>query len=129
MTAKVDQMITDLKSITLMEASELVDKIEAVFKVDASAPAAVGVGVAPPAGEEAEKVEEKTSFDVTLEDVPSDKRVAVLKVIRKLTDLGLAEAKAFTTSLPKALKEGVNKEDAETAKSELEAAGAVVTLS
>lgn len=112
-----------------MEATELVDTMEMIFKIDASAPTAVGVGVPQPAGEEAEKVEEKTSFDVTLEDVPNDKRVAVLKVIRKLTDLGLAEAKAFTTSLPKALKEGVNKEDAETAKSELEAAGAVVTVS
>lgn len=129
MASNVEQIMTLLKTLTLMEATELVEDMQTVFKVDASAPAAVGAGVAQQAApEEAEKAEEKTAFDVTVEDVPSDKRVAVLKVIRKLTDLGLADAKAFTTSLPKALKEGVNKEDAENAKSELEAAGAVVSI-
>ena len=128
MAGNVDQIMTLLKDLTLMEATELVDTMQTVFKVDASAPAAGGVAVSQAAPEEAEKEEEKTAFDVTVEDVPSDKRVAVLKVIRKLTDLGLADAKAFTTSLPKALKEGVNKDDAENAKSELEAAGAVVSI-
>ncbi|MCL4165748.1 UNVERIFIED_CONTAM: hypothetical protein GTU68_034156, partial [Idotea baltica] len=73
-------------------------------------------------------VEEKTTFDVLVEDVAQDKRVAVLKVIRKLTSLGLADAKAFTTSLPKALKEGVSKDEADEAKEALEAAGAKVTI-
>ncbi len=79
-------------------------------------------------GSGAEAAEEKTTFDVVVEDLASDKRVAVLKVIRKLTSLGLAEAKEFTTSLPKTLKEGVSKEEAEEAKTALEEAGAKVTI-
>ena len=76
----------------------------------------------------AEPVEEKTTFDVILEDIASDKRVAVLKVIRNLTSLGLKEAKDFTTSLPKAVKEGTSKEDAEAAKQQLELAGGKVKI-
>ena len=72
--------------------------------------------------------EEKPTFDVIVKDVASDKRVAVVKVIRKLTSLGLADAKAFTTDLPKALKEGVSKEKADEAKTALEEAGAKVSL-
>ena len=125
----VEQIIDQLKTMTLMEATNLVSEIETTFNVDASAPVASGVATANPAGEVGEAAaEEKTSFDVTLETVPSEKRVAVLKVIRKLTSLGLADAKAFTTALPKALKEGVDKAEAEEAKTALEAAGATVTL-
>lgn len=125
----VEQIIDQLKTMTLMEATSLVSEIETTFNVDASAPVASGVATASPAGEVGEAAaEEKTSFDVTLETVPSEKRVAVLKVIRKLTSLGLADAKAFTTALPKALKEGVDKAEAEEAKTALEAAGATVTL-
>ena len=75
-----------------------------------------------------EAAEEKTTFDVILEDVASDKRVAVLKVIRNLTQLGLTEAKEFTTSLPKTVKEGVSKDDADEAKTQLEEAGGKVTI-
>lgn len=125
----VEQIIDQLKTMTLMEATSLVSEIEATFNVDASAPVSSGVATTSPAGEVGEAAaEEKTSFDVTLETVPSEKRVAVLKVIRKLTSLGLADAKAFTTALPKALKEGVDKAEAEEAKTALEAAGATVTL-
>ena len=129
MPSTVETIIDQLKTLTLLEATELVAQIEEVFGVDASAPVG-GMVVAPGAdtGGAAEAVEEKTTFDVMVEDVASDKRVAVLKVIRKLTTLGLAEAKQFTTSLPKALKEGVSKDEADEAKTALEAAGATVTI-
>ena len=127
MSKNVEQIIEQLKTLTLLESTELVSQIEEVFGVDASAPAGgMMVASVETAGEEA--VEEKTSFDVLVEDVAQDKRVAVLKVIRKLTDLGLADAKAFTTSLPKVLKEGIPKEEADEAKEALEAAGAKVTI-
>jgi len=129
MSTTTNEIIEKLKSITLLEAAELVSQIEETFGVDASA--SVGTNFLPAGGESAggqEAAEEKTSFDVILEDVPSDKRVAVLKVIRNLTSLGLKEAKEFTTSLPKALKESVSKEEADTAKQQLEEAGAKVKI-
>lgn len=130
MSTTTDELIEKLKTITLFEASELVAQIESTFGVDASAP--VGGFMAAPAGVagggEAEAAEEQTTFTVTLEDVASDKRVAVLKVIRNLTQLGLKEAKEFTTSLPKAVKEGVSKEEADEAKAQLEEAGGKVTI-
>jgi large subunit ribosomal protein L7/L12 len=125
----VEQIIEQLKTLTLIESSELVKKIEETFGVDASAPAvgAVMMGTGQESASQ-EVVGEKTTFDVLVKDIASDKRVAVLKVIRKLTSLGLAEAKEFTTSLPKALKEGVSKEEAEVAKKDLELAGATVDI-
>lgn len=128
MSTTVEQIIDQLKTLTLIESSELVSQIEETFGVDASA----SVGAAMPAmaqggGEEA--AVEKTTFDVMVEAIVADKRVAVLKVIRKLTSLGLAEAKEFTTSLPKALKEGVSKDEAEETKKALEEVGATVTIS
>lgn len=125
----VEQIIEQLKTLTLIESSELVKKIEETFGVDASAPVggAVIMGTSQESASQ-EVVEEKTTFDVLVKDIASDKRVAVLKVIRKLTSLGLAEAKEFTTSLPKALKEGVSKEEAEEAKKDLESAGATVEI-
>lgn len=130
MSATTDELIEKLKTITLFEASELVAQIESTFGVDASAP--VGDFVATPgagaAGAAAEAEEAQSAFNVVLEDVASDKRVAVLKVIRNLTQLGLKEAKEFTTSLPKAVKEGVSKEEAEEAKTQLEEAGGKVTI-
>lgn len=128
MSTTVEQIIEQLKTLTLLEATELVSQIEEVFGVDASAPVGVPMVAGTEMGAAAEAVEEKTTFDVMVEDVASDKRVAVLKVIRKLTSLGLAEAKQFTTSLPKALKEGVSKDEAEQAKKALEEAGAKVTI-
>jgi large subunit ribosomal protein L7/L12 len=76
----------------------------------------------------AEPEEEKTEFDVILEDVPADKKIAILKVVRGLTGLGLKEAKELVEAAPKAVKEGVTKDDAEAAKKELEEAGAKVTV-
>nr|YP_009106031.1 ribosomal protein L12 [Choricystis parasitica]AIT94863.1 ribosomal protein L12 [Choricystis parasitica] len=132
MSATTDELIEKLKTITLFEASELVAQIESTFGVDASAPvggfvAAPGAGAAGGGGG-AEAAEEQSTFSVVLEDVAGDKRVAVLKVIRNLTQLGLKEAKEFTTSLPKAVKEGVSKEEAEEAKTQLEEAGGKVTI-
>jgi len=132
MSATTDELIEKLKTITLFEASELVAQIESTFGVDASAPvggfvAAPGAGAAG-GGSAAEAAEEQSTFSVVLEDVAGDKRVAVLKVIRNLTQLGLKEAKEFTTSLPKAVKEGVSKQEAEEAKTQLEEAGGKVTI-
>ena len=129
MVTKVEEIIAQLKTLTLIESTELVGQIEQVFGVDTSLPVGGGIMMAPTGektGEEA--VEEKTTFDVVVEELASDKRVAVLKAIRKLTSLGLAEAKQFTTSLPKPLKENVSKEEAEEAKTILEEAGAKVTI-
>lgn len=130
MSATTDNILEQLKSLTLLEASELVKQIEEAFGVSAAAPvggmmmAAPGAGAAPAA----EEVEEQTAFDVILEEVPADKKIAVLKVVRTITGLGLKEAKDVVESTPKSIKEGVTKEDAEAAKKELEEAGAKVKI-
>lgn len=131
MSTTTNEILEKLKSITLLEAAELVAQIEETFGVDASAPVAGGFIAAPNdtgAGQK-EVVEEQTTFDVILEDVPSDKRVPVLKIIRNLTALDLKEAKESITSLPKAIQQGVSREDAEAAKKQLEEAGAKVKIS
>lgn len=125
--SKLESILNELKTLTLMDTADLVKQIEETFNVNATP---VGGPMMPMASTEvAEKAEEKTTFDLTLQEVASDKRVAVLKIIRKLTGVGLAEAKAFTTSLPKVLKEGIIKEEAEEAKKTLEEAGAKVSIS
>jgi large subunit ribosomal protein L7/L12 len=131
MSTTTNEIIEKLKSITLLEAAELVSQIEETFGVDASAPVGGGFIAAPGAAgaSAAEVVEEKTTFDVIIEDVPSDKRVPVLKVVRNLTSLDLKEAKEAITSLPKTIQQGVSKDDAETAKQQLEEAGAKVKIS
>nr|QDE53561.1 50S ribosomal protein L12 [Micractinium sp. LBA 32]QFR50588.1 50S ribosomal protein L12 [Auxenochlorella pyrenoidosa] len=130
MSTTTNEIIEKLKSLTLLEAAELVSQIEETFGVDASAPVGGGFIAAPGAagGAAAEAVEEKTTFDVIIEDVPSDKRVPVLKVVRNLTSLDLKEAKEAITSLPKAIQQGISKEDAESAKQQLEEAGAKVKI-
>ena len=127
MSEKIDQIVEELKTLTLLEASELVSKIEETFGVDASA--AVGGGMMMAAAPAAvEEVEEKTEFNVMLDEVPSDKKIAVLKVVRSLTGLGLKEAKELVESAPKQVQEGVAKDAAEAAKKQLEEAGAKVSL-
>ena len=129
MSTTTDAIIEQLKSITLLEAAELVSQIEETFGVDASAPVGGGmVMAAGPAAGGGEAVEEKTEFDVMLDDVPSDKRIAVIKAVRALTSLGLKEAKGLIESCPKAIKEGVSKDDAEAAVKELEAAGGKASI-
>ena len=130
MTTKIETIIEDLKSLTLLEAAELVKQIEDVFDVDASV--AVGPSVAMMPGiatpDSTEAVEEKTEFDVLLEEVEASKKIAILKVVRGLTGLGLKEAKEFVESVPKVVKEATSKEDAEEIKSKLEEAGAKVVI-
>mgnify|MGYP003339724225 CR=1 FL=1 len=135
MSAKTDEILEQLKSLSLLEASELVKQIEEAFGVDASAAGGGGMmmmapGLIPGAGggAAAEPEEEKTQFDVILESVPADKKIAVLKVVRSLTGLGLKEAKDLVEAAPKPVKEGVSKDDSEAAKKELEEAGATVTV-
>ena len=125
MSAATDEILEKLKTLSLLEASELVSQIEETFGVSAAASA--GVVMAAP-GAPAEAEEEKTEFDVVLEEVPKDKKIAILKVVRTITGLGLKEAKEMVESTPKALKEGVPKEDAEETKKKLEEAGAKVTV-
>ena len=108
-----EEIIDALKEMTLLEASELVKAIEDTFGVSAAAAAA--------------EEEEKTNFDVVLEGF-GDNKIAVIKVVRALTSLGLKEAKEVVEGAPKAVLEGAKKEDAEAAKKQLEEAGATVTL-
>ena len=126
MSEKIDQIVENLKTLTLLEASELVTKIEETFGVDASAP--TGGMVMTAAAPIAEEVEEKTEFNVILDDVPADKKIAILKVVRGLTGLGLKEAKELVESAPKAIQEGVAKDAAEDAKKQIEAAGGKASL-
>ena len=118
-----EEIIEALKEMTLLEASELVKAIEDTFGVSAAAPAAVVAGPAAAAPAE----EEKTEFDVVLEGF-GDNKIQVIKVVRELTSLGLKEAKEVVESAPKAVLEGVKKEDADAAKEKLEAAGAAVSI-
>ncbi|MCI7730661.1 50S ribosomal protein L7/L12 [Enorma burkinafasonensis] len=120
-----EEIIEALKEMTLLEASELVKAIEDTFGVSAAAPAAVVAGPAAAGAGAAE--EEKTEFDVVLEGF-GDQKIQVIKVVRELTSLGLKEAKEVVEGAPKAVLEGVKKEDAEAAKEKLEAAGAAVSL-
>jgi large subunit ribosomal protein L7/L12 len=131
MSQKTMEIIDKLKSLTLLEAAELVSEIEETFGVDASVAMNSGVVMASSSSGSAapiEAVEEKTSFQVIIEKVPEDKRVPVLKVIRSLTSLGLREAKELTTGLPKILKDSASKEEATDAKKQLEEAGATILI-
>ncbi len=131
MSTATDEILEKLKSLTLLEAAELVKQIEDAFGVSAAAPAGgMMMMAAPGAGgaAAAEPVEEKTEFDVILESVPADKKIAVLKIVRELTGLGLKEAKDLVESAPKPVKEAIAKEAAEDAKKRIEEAGAKVTV-
>jgi large subunit ribosomal protein L7/L12 len=126
MSEKIDQIVEDLKTLTLLEASELVTKIEETFGVDASASAGGGMVMA--AAVAAEEVEEKTEFNLMLDEVPADKKIAVLKVVRSLTGLGLKEAKELVESTPKQIQEALGKDAAEDGKKQIEAAGGKASL-
>jgi large subunit ribosomal protein L7/L12 len=127
MSEKITQIVEELKTLTLLEASELVTAIEETFGVDASA--SVGGNIVMAAAPAAvEEVEEKTEFNVMLDEVPADKKIAVLKVVRTLTGLGLKEAKELVESTPKVIQEALGKEAAEDAKKQIEDAGGKVSL-
>ena len=128
MSDKISQIVDGLKTLTLVEAAELVASIEETFGVDASSAAMGTPMVAANAGGAAEEAEEKTEFTVFLESFPPAKKIAVLKIVRSITGLGLKEAKTLVESAPKEIQTGVTKEVAEDAKKQLEEAGAEVTL-
>ena len=119
---KITAMIEEVKSLTVLELNELVKALEEEFGVSAAAMAAPAAGAAAAA-----PAEEKTEFDVVLAEIGSEK-IKVIKVVREVTGLGLAEAKAMVEAAPKAIKEGISKEDAEALKAKLEEVGAKVEL-
>jgi large subunit ribosomal protein L7/L12 len=120
-----EQLIDAFKELSLIELSEFVKAFEETFEVTAAAP--VAVAAAPAAGAGAAAAEEKDSFDVVLESA-GDQKIAVIKEVRALTNLGLGEAKALVDGAPATVLEGANKDAAEKAKAALEGAGAKVTL-
>ena len=126
MSEKIDQIVESLKTLTLLEASELVTKIEETFGVDASASVGGTMVMATPAV--VEEVEEQTEFNVILDEVPADKKIPILKIVRSITGLGLKEAKELVESAPKSIKENIAKDAAEDVKKQLEAAGGKASL-
>ena len=130
MSAKTDEILESLKSLSLLEASELVKQIEEAFGVSAAASAGV-VMAAPGAaagGDGGDAAEEKTEFDVILESFDAAAKIKVLKAVRNATGLGLGDTKALVEAAPKVVKEGISKDDAEALKKEIEEAGGKVTL-
>merc|ERR1719331_1011177 len=130
-TAVVEDIMDKLKGLTLLEASELVKEIEDTFGVDASAGGG-GMMMAMPAmgggdaAAEAGGGEEQTEFDIMLTDVPADKKIAILKVVRTITGLGLKEAKDMVEKAPVQIKEAASKEDVDSIKAQIEEAGGMV---
>lgn len=121
---KIAAMIEEIKALTVLELSELVHAVEEEFGVSAAAAVAVAV---PAEGGAASAAEEKTEFDVELTEVGAEK-IKVIKAVREITGLGLAEAKALVDGAPKVIKEAASKDDADAAKAKLEEVGAKVTL-
>jgi large subunit ribosomal protein L7/L12 len=127
MSATTDQILEQLKTLSMLEASELVKQIEEAFGVSAAASAGV-VMAAPGAAAAAEPVEEQTEFDVILDSFDAAAKIKVLKAVREATGLGLGEAKALVEAAPKAVKEGISKADAEALKKTIEEVGGKVTI-
>lgn len=125
MSEKVEKLVEDVKALTVMELSELVKALEDEFGVSAAAP--VAVAAAPAAGGAAPAAAEKTEFDVILK-APGGNKIPVIKLVREATGLGLKEAKALVDGAPKAIKEGISKEDAEALEAKLKEAGAEVEV-
>ena len=125
-TEKIQSIVDQIKELTLLEASQLVKSMEETFGVSAAA-AAVAAAPAAAGGEAAAPVEEKTEFDVILQAIGANK-INVIKVVREVTALGLKEAKDLVEAAPKAVKEGVSKEEAETVRQKLADAGATVEV-
>ncbi|WFS63665.1 50S ribosomal protein L7/L12 [Pseudodesulfovibrio thermohalotolerans] len=121
-----EQVVEFIGNMTVLELSEFIKELEDVFGVEAAAPAAAVIA-APAAGGEAAAEEEKTEFDVVLTSAGGNK-IAVIKAVRAITGLGLKEAKALVDEAPKALKEGVSKDEADEAAKQLQEAGAEVEV-
>lgn len=124
--SKVNQIIDELKTLSLLEAAELVKAIEETFGVSAAAP--VAVAAAAPAGDAAPAAEEKSEFDVVVEAVPADKKIAIIKIVKDKKGIGLGDAKTMVEGAPFVLAEKINKEEAAKLKDEVAAAGATVVL-
>lgn len=122
-----DEILEGIKGLTALELSELVHDLEEAFGVSAAAPVAVAAAPGAAGAADAGAGEEKSDFDVVLESF-GDNKIAVIKVVREVTDQGLKEAKALVESAPATIKEGVKKDEAEEMKEKFEAAGAVITL-
>ena len=120
---KITNIVEEIKSLTILELADLVKAVEEEFGVSAAAP----VGVVAAAGAAAPAAEEKTEFDVVLKSFGA-KKLDVIKAVREITGLGLKEAKELVESAPKAIKEGVSKDEAESVKKALEEAGAEVEV-
>ena len=123
---KMDEIIVTLSDLTILEASDLVKRLEEKWGVSAAAPVVIAGGGAADGGV-APEAEEQTEFDVVLTG-HGEKKIQVIKVVREMTGLGLKEAKELVDSAPKAVKEGVSKEEAEEVKGKLEGAGGSVEL-
>jgi large subunit ribosomal protein L7/L12 len=121
----IDEIMTAIKGMSVLELAELVKALETEFGVSAAAPVAVAAAAAP--AEAAPAAEEQTEFTVILKEIGANK-INVIKAVRELTSLGLKESKDLVEAAPKPVKEGVNKEDAAAAKTKLEAAGAKVEV-
>ncbi len=135
MNTKIDRIIEELKSLTLLECSALIKKIEKTFEIDTSASMSNTNYFISETSEKGSKdlaetvqIEEKTSFNIILVEVPTDKKIAVLKIVRNLTGLGLKESKEIVDNVPKQIKEGASKEESENIKKELEALGAKIDI-
>ena len=127
MASKVETILEDIKGLTLLEASELVKKMEEAFGVSAAAAAPVAMAAGGGAAAGAAPAEEKTEFTVVLTEVGANK-INVIKAVREVTSLGLKEAKDLVDGAPKTVKEGVNKDEAATIKKKFEDAGAKVDI-
>lgn len=135
MNEKIDTIINQLKGLTLLEAANLVKQMEEIFGIDTSVSVLnsnQSIGNLSQASSasiaSSEAVEEKNSFDITLIEVPADKKIAILKIVRTITGLGLKESKDIVDNVPKLLKEGATKEESEKMKKELEEAGGKVVI-
>ena len=128
MSTKTDQILESLKSLSLLEAAELVKQIEDAFGVSAAASAGVVMAAPGEAAAEAQPVEEQTEFAVHLDGFEASAKIKVLKAVREATGLGLAEAKALVEKAPTLVKEGLPKEAAEELKKKIEAVGGTVTV-
>ena len=134
MNNKLEDILEILKTLTLTETTELIKKIEETFNVDSNSQTLPlnflgNIGnISTPQAEVKTVVEEKTTFDIILEEVPGDKKIAILKIVRSVTGLGLKESKDIVDNTPKILKESLSKDEAESIKKDLENAGAKVLL-
>ena len=125
--ATTDELVEQLGKLSVLELVDLKNKLEEEWDVTAAAPVAVAAAAATPGGDGGDGAAEQTAFDVVLE-AAGDKKIQVIKAVRTITGLGLKEAKELVDSAPKAIKEGVDAEEAESLKAQIEEAGGTVEL-